>query len=194
MTTLAVHRTTAVAAVLALLALASLAIGPCGGSDVKAVDAEDWVDDLCDATADFENENEDLLEDLFDTDFSKRGARDDMIDYLDAVRDAFKAYRSEVEKLGKPDLDSGDEVRKALFATFDKFEDELKEARSEIRKLKEGDDFQEDVDEVFDELDEGDGFEERLNDLADERDTRDAEDIIDLINEDSACSGSLFSF
>ena len=178
----------------AVLALAILAPG-CffGGDDVKTVEAEDWVDDFCDATADLDEAEVEGFEDYddvwLDSDEDGDAVRDALDDYLDAYEDALNDFLEEVETLGQPDIEDGDEIVNAVRQFV---EDELEmvdDAREELDDLdEEGDDLANAADDIFVNMD----FTDFLPILED-AESDEADDIIELIEDDQECASFLFT-
>lgn len=169
-----------------------LSLAACGGGGGKTVDAEDWVSDFCDAAIDYQENSDDLGEEFIDIKFDKKGAKDDIVKLLGKLQKEQDAFEKAASKVGTPDLDSGKEIRKAVDEEFKARTKALKEVIAEIKKLSEGRGFEDDVQEILGDAPEG-GFREALDRLASKRATRDAQDVIDLIEEDPECSSVAFS-
>ena len=63
--------------------LALMSLTACGGGSAKAVDAEDWVSDFCDAAKDYQSASDDLGNDFIDIDFAEKGAKSDIVKVLE---------------------------------------------------------------------------------------------------------------
>jgi len=176
---------------LTLPALA-VALASCGGDSPEKVDAEDWVADVCDRAADFEEEFIDAGEPLNDID--DRSDPDEIKDAIDQfvedASDIIDAFIKDVEEIGEPDIDGGSDVLKAMKEHADERKDILARFRDDVNDLDDDDedDFRDGVFDLLDDVDDPD-FRDRLEDI----DERDVDDLIDMIDEDPACAGTLFS-
>jgi hypothetical protein len=170
----------------------AVSLTACGGGGGKTVDAEDWVSDFCEAAIDYQGASDDLGKDFIDIEFEKKGAKDDIVKLLGNLQKEQDTFEKAASKAGTPDLDSGKDIRKAVDDEFKARSDALKDVIAKIKKLDEGRDFGDDVQEVLNDAPDG-GFRETLDKLASRRSTSDAQDIIDLIEEDSECSSVAFS-
>lgn len=177
-----------------LSALALLAGAGCfGGNDAKKVDAEDWVDDLCKATDDLDEAETEAFFDydsLFDVeDVDGEEVRDALLDYVEAYNEALDDFVDELDEIGEPDVREGG---KLLAAVREFVEEERKSVDRAGRRAKEldekGQDLAEAVDEIFFDIKFAD-----LLELFDDSGSPDADDVIELIDEDIACAGFLFS-
>ena len=174
---------------IAILPLGSLLFA-CG-SDTKKVAMDDWVADLCDAAADFDDASDEagsFLEEEFDDNKEAKAA---FAKAIDAQKEAQKDFRSVFDKLGQPDIEGGDKVVEAFkdqFEANDKLIKDLGDAVDDIDD--DGDDFFAQFIEISSEMEEPD-FRSELEDLADDYD--DVEDLIDEIDDDEDCSGTIFS-
>lgn len=174
---------------LAALPLSSMLFA-CGGGGDKKVAMDDWVADLCDAAIDFDEASDKAGEGFLEADFDDtKEAKAAFKKSVDSQKKAQKAFRSDFDKLGQPDIEDGDKV-------VDAFEDQFKEndkLTADISKavadIDDDDDFFEEFLKVADDFDTPD-FREALNDLADDSD--DVQDLIDEIDADAECSSVIF--
>ncbi len=169
------------------LAILSLACG--GGSTVEA---DDWVDEFCEAAEDFEDAGDDASESMFKIDMNRKGARKDVVDVIEDMQKELGTFKKAALKIGTPKLDSGKDVKKAVEEEFEAQEEGYKKLISAVKKLDEGDGFEEDLFEAFaDSLPEP-GFRDALERLASRKATGDAREIIDGIESDSGCASAAF--
>ena len=174
------------------ITLSALALSACGGGDPKPVDAKDWVSDFCDAAKDYQSSSDDLGDDFIDIEFDKKGAKDSVVKVFGKLQKEQDKFQKAADKAGTPDLDSGKEIKKAVGREFKERSDSLKKVVDEIKKLDEGRRFEQKVGEALTAREEGD-FRGKLDKLASKRTTKDAQDVIDLIDADSDCSAVLFA-
>lgn len=178
----------------AVLSLAVLAPG-CffGGDDVEKVEADDWVDDFCEATADLDDaEMEAYLE--YDDAYiaadegDGESVEDAFNEFLDTYEDALNDYLEEIEKMGQPDVDGGDEIVKAVKQFVEDELEVIEKAREDLEDLdEEGEDLIFAVDDVFADMEFAD-----LRELLEDSDSDDADEIIELIEDDEECASFLF--
>jgi hypothetical protein len=109
---------------------------PTGGGEVVAPDS--FVDGLCTAMGDWvgvlQGGNEQLQQDLGGI-TSADQAIDLLVGYLDSTVEATEALISEVESLGAPDVEGGEEARQAFLDTFEGVREALADAADEVRGL-----------------------------------------------------------
>ena len=172
--------------------LALMSLTSCGGGSAKAVDAEDWVSDFCDAAKDYQSASDDLGNDFIDVDFAKKGAKSDIVKVLGKLQKEQDTFKKAAAKAGTPDLDSGKEIRKAVDDEFKARSDDLKKTIDVIKKLDEGRRFENGVQDALSDLGNGE-FRSKLEKLASKRATKDAQDVIDLIDKDAQCSSVAFA-
>jgi hypothetical protein len=171
----------------------SVTLAGCFGGGTKSVDAEDWVDDVCDATEDLADAENDAFDD-YDAAFNDASdddaedVRDALNTYLDDYRDALDDFEEQVKDAGKPDVRDGDKVRQALMDFIAEERKALDRAEKDVKKLDEdGEDLIFAVDDVFYDIEFAD-----LLAILEDSDARDGDDIIDLIDENDDCAGYLF--
>ncbi|OAI44233.1 hypothetical protein AYO38_09955 [bacterium SCGC AG-212-C10] len=179
-------------ALLTALPSAVLLLAACGGGDSgnsKKADADDWVSDVCDLAKDAGDRQDDIFADLAEIDFAEKGAKDDLVDALEKVLDEQESLlRDFDDDIGVPDIEKGKDVRAAFKDDIEDNVRQLKEAIKEIKKLDEGDDFEDDVNGVFDEIEDED-----LRDVLEDINENDVDDLIDLVDEDTDCSALVFN-
>jgi|GEM_PF-2803327 len=181
-----------------LLSLAAvtvaLATASCfGGDSPKKVEAEDWVDDLCAATddlADAENDAYDEYDAVFIDAASDEAedVRDALKTYLDDYRDALEEFEAALKDAGQPDVRDGDKVVDAILEFLASEREALDDAEDELDDLdQEDEDLILAIDELFLDIEFAD-----LLELLEDSDARDGDDIIELIDENEDCAGFLF--
>ncbi len=168
------------------------ALAACGGGDAKTVDAEGWVTDFCDAAKDYQAASDDLGDEFIDIEFDKKGAKDEVVKVFGKLQKEQDNFKKAVGKVGTPDLDGGKDVKSAVDLEFKERTASLKQVVNDIKKLDEGRRFEQAVGEALTDREEGD-FRGRLDKLASKRATKDAQDVIDLIDEDPECAAVLFA-
>lgn len=176
-------------AVIAAAPLFSAACG--GGGGLEKVDADDWVADVCDAALDFEDDFLDATDGLEVIEDGDPGEIKDAIDeFVTDGNKAIDAFVKDVEKVGQPDIDGGDKVIKAVKSHANERKDILSGMKKDVNKLDDDDDedFRDGVFDILDNLDDPD-FRDKLEDI----DENDVDDLIDSIDEDSACASVLFN-
>jgi hypothetical protein len=170
--------------------IAALFLAGCGGDSAssKKTDADDWVTQVCDMAKDSGDKTDAIFEDYSDLDLSEDGAKDDLLDAYGKVLKEWESLLSDFNKdVGVPDIDKGKDVRAAFKTDLEENRDHLKTAISKIKKLDEGDDFEDDVNNVFDDIDDND-----LRDSLDDLNESDVDDLVSSIDDDSDCSALLF--
>ena len=172
---------------LLLMGLSTLALTACGGGGGKKVDPEDWVADLCDAAVDFEDDLANIGQDADDIDLTGKNAKKDVLAVFSDQKKAIADFKKAYEKIGIPDSKNGKKIDEAIQATFKEREDFINDLSKAVNKLDTGKRFEDDLSEAFGDLDEPDSLLTRLEDL----DERDADDVLDLINENGDCSSTL---
>lgn len=163
------------------------------GDDVEKVDPEDWVDDLCGATQELSETEDDALTDYDDVFLSDstdgEDVRDGAIEYVDAYDEALGEFVDEIEKLGQPDIEDGKAVLEALRDFVEAEKEVLDAIRGEIEDLEEEDeDLALAVDDLIFEIDYQD-FLEAIEDA----DSSEADDIAELVEENDDCAEFLFN-
>ncbi|MBK9341553.1 MAG: hypothetical protein IPN07_00600 [Dehalococcoidia bacterium] len=172
----------------ALLPLGSLLFA-CGGGD-KKVALDDWVADLCDAAADYQEASDKAGEGFLEADFEDtKKAKEAFAESLKDQKEAQSDFRSAFGKIGQPDIEDGDKVIDAFKEQFDENDKLTKDIEKAIKAIDDDDDFLEEFLKVADEFDTPD-FREKLDDLAEDSD--DVQDLIDEIDDDEACSEAIF--
>ena len=178
----------------ALVGLSSvtLLLASCGGGDsLEKVDADDWVQDVCDEAVDFD---EDFARAGRDLDVIEDGDPDEIKDAIDEFVDEATSliddFVEAIEEVGEPDIDGGGDVIKAIRDHAKDQKGSLTGFRDDVNDLddKDEDDFRDDIFDLLDDTEEFD-LRERLEDI----DERDVDDLIDSIDEDPACSATMFN-
>ncbi|MBE7520283.1 MAG: hypothetical protein HS107_13675 [Thermoflexaceae bacterium] len=178
------------------LATTALALVPvlsgCGGGSVKGVDSEDWVADVCDRFIEFEDAGIELGDKFMEVDFSEpEDAKKKLLALFNEMKKEFDSLEADFKKMGKPDIESGSEVREAFLANFDVNRKDLEGAIKGIKALDtDSKDIEGDVIEIFEDI-EDENFRDVLEKLADKKD--DVWEIVDLIDEDPDCAAVIFS-
>ncbi len=165
-------------------------LAACGGG-TKTVDADEWVDAICDAAADFTRKSDDLGDDFFEVDLGDKDAKDDVVAIfkkLDKLRGDFEKARKDA---GKPDVDGGAEIVKAFNKQSDENEKEFDDFLKDVEDIDE-DDFEDEFPALMEKLSFDSSVLDELEDLAGDRDTEGAQEIIDLIEDDEDCADVYF--
>lgn len=172
-----------------LAILSTLAFAACGGG-AKKVDAADWVDTVCDAAKDFQQDSDKAADKLFeiDTDDSAK-AKKALLVLVDDTKEASDGFRKEFDKAGKPDLKSGDAVVKAFKEQFKEHDKNSAELKKRVEAIDVKKDFQSQFVDIIEDAPDTD-FRGRLEAVADDED--DAQEIIELIDDDPECADVLF--
>lgn len=173
----------------ALAILSAIALSACGGG-TKKVDADDWVDAVCDAANDYRKETDKAADKLFeiDTDDTAK-AKKALLALVDDNKEAAGDFRKEFDKAGKPDLKSGDAVVKAFKEQFKENDKTIAELKKRVEDIDVKKDFTEQFLKIADDTPATD-FLGRLEDVVDDED--DAQEIIELIEDDPECADVLF--
>lgn len=154
----------------------------CGGG-TKKVDAEEWAADFCGATQDFVAADDDLEAEFDKIDFDDDKAMDEFVALLKDRQKAFEEFQDEVDGLGQPDIDAGEDVVKTVKEALDDYRDYMEKVIGIV----------EDENDLFDALDaaseeeEPEGVRERLAALED----NDVDDLIDAMDEEDDCLDEL---
>jgi len=163
----------------------------CSGGGPEKVDAGDWVAEVCDAAIDFENELQESAESL---QVLAEGDPDEIKEAIDQfsndAKETIDGFVKEVEAVGKPDIDGGDEGIEAIRDHADDEKKAIDDFRDDVNDLDidDEDDFRDEVVEILSEGPDLD-LRERLEDIeADEVDQ-----LVESIDADSDCSAALFS-
>lgn len=89
----------------------------CGGSDAEKVDADDWVDDICDATATMATKEDEGVAGYYDISSGDVDElRDAFGEYVDTYSKALDRFVRSAERAGEPDVDQGKKVASAVQA------------------------------------------------------------------------------
>ena len=169
--------------------LSALAFSACGGG-AKKVDADDWVDAVCDAAKDYQKESDKAADKLFSIDTEDTAkAKKALLALVDDNKEASDEFRKEFDKAGKPDLKSGDAVVKAFKEQFKENDKNAAELKKRVEKIDVKKDFDSQFIEIIEDVPDTD-FRGRLEDVVDDED--DAEEIIELIDDDPECADVLF--
>jgi predicted small secreted protein len=141
-----------IARVLAL-ALAAFSLAACSGDDggetqaggststetAAAVPVEDYLDGLCTAIVDYQDElaslNTDLETELSGEIPSPDSVKDLLVAFLDDAVVATQGLAEEVRSLGSPDVDGGDEIAVTFVNAFEQVEDLFATSRSDVDAL-----------------------------------------------------------
>lgn len=169
----------------------ALLLGGClGGDGVEKVEAEGWVEDICAATARLDDAEFDAFEAYFETAPEGDGekARGSFSQYVKDQEAALDRFARSAERAGQPDVAGGAEIAKAVQDWVSEERRNLERSQRKVKALKEtGAELAGAVDDEF--------FAIELADLAEileDTDARDADDIIELLDEDDACAAYLF--
>lgn len=174
---------------LAVLPLAAL-ITACGGG-TKKVAAEEWVDGLCEAAADFDKARDNAGAAFEEVDFTDtKAAKEAYADANAEQKDIQKDFRSAFDKLGEPDIKGGDKVVKAFEAQFKENDEKTDRVAKLVKDMDDDADFVEEFLKILDDVGEPD-FRGRLEDVA--ADYPEVDDIIGLIEDDPDCARVIFS-
>ncbi len=173
----------------AALPLAAV-ITACGGG-AKKVNAQEWVDSLCEAAADFDEARDNASSAFDEVDFTDtKGAREAFADATKEQKEIQKDFRSAFDKIGEPDIKGGDKVVKAFEAQFKENDQKTDEVAKLVEKIDDDADFVEEFLKILDEVEEPD-FRGRLEDVAE--DHPEVDEIIELIEDDPDCARVIFS-
>lgn len=174
------------------LSSAALLFASCGGGDsLEKVDADDWVQDVCDEAVDFEEDFSRAGEDLsVVNEGDPEEIKDGIDEFVDSATSLIDEFVEAVEEVGEPDIDGGGDVIQAIRDHADDQKGSLTDFRDDVNDL--DDDDEEDFrDDVLDLLDESEQFD--LRDRLEDLDERDVDDLVDAIDEDPACSATMFN-
>ncbi|HQW51864.1 MAG TPA: hypothetical protein PL082_07395 [Tepidiformaceae bacterium] len=176
--------------VLLLAALPVAAFSTACGSDTKKVEAEEWVEALCEAAADFDEATDEIGDKFAEVSLDDTAAaKDDTADLLKEQKDAAKDFRADFGKIGQPDIDGGAKVIDAFEDQFKENDDRIGEMSDRVADIDEDADFMEAFMEIADDIGEPD-FRSKLEDVADDHD--EVEDLIALIDDDPDCAAIIF--
>jgi methyl-accepting chemotaxis protein len=107
-----------------VLAMAGIAAG-CGGDDESDADpTAAWASGFCSAVTDWTNELQTITSQFSDT---SNLSQDGLESAADDLRDATDTLASDIEALGAPDTDSGEEVKSSLDTLSTTLQDETSE-------------------------------------------------------------------
>lgn len=178
------------AALLAAVALPSILFTACGGGGGKTVEADAWVETVCDAAKDFQKSTDKAAEKFFDIDTSDTAkAKKTAIQLVDDNKEAAEEFRKEFEKAGKPDLKSGDAVVKAFEAQFKENDKQIADLKKKMEAINVKEDFESQFLAIAEDAPDSE-FRSKLEEVAEDED--DAQEIIDLIDEDADCADVIF--
>ena len=113
-----------------LLALCVVAAG-CGGSNDTASKTQDWADGMCSALDDWQNSVRAAGEKISQGDLSKSSLQD----AANAVGDANKQLRDDLDSLGKPPTDTVDKAKSALTQLADELRTNLDKIREAVGNI-----------------------------------------------------------
>jgi len=163
----------------------------CGGGGKKAVALDQWVEDLCDAAADFEKASDRAGAEFDDADFEDtKEAKKAFATAIDEQKDAQKDFREAFDKIGKPDIEGGDDVIKAFEEQFDENDELTDDIAKKIEDIDDDEDFLEAFLAIADDFKEPE-FRTRLEDVADDND--EVDDLIEAIEDDEDCAATIFN-
>ena len=176
-------------ALLFALPLASLLFA-CGSGGDKKVALDEWVADLCDIAADFEDAAEEAGEEFEEADFDDtEEAKEAFANSVDEQKKAQKDFRSAFNKIGRPDIEGGEEVVKAFEEQFDEHDELTDKIADKIADIDDDDDFLVAFLEIAGDLEEPD-FREKLDEVAEDND--EVQDLIDAIDDEEDCAETIF--
>lgn len=187
------RQTALVGRVMLLVAALPLAafIAACGGGGAEKVDAEKWVDALCEAAADFDKARDNTGAAFEEVDLTDtKGAKEAYAGAIGEQKDVQKDFRAAFDKIGEPDIKGGDKVVKAFEEQFKENDAKTDEVGDLVAGIDNDDDFVEEFLKIIDNLEEPD-FRGRLEKVA--NDYPDVDEIIDLIEKDPDCTRVIFS-
>lgn len=178
-------RTTVAAAVL----VASVFFAACddggGGSD-ESVSADDWVSEFCSVSKRFDGRSARISSDLQDLDYTREGAKDDLIGGFEDYRGVLDDFQRDTREIGRLDIEHGDEVHDALDAVFDDNRGQAEDAIAKVKDLDEGPDFGDAVSDELTGLDDPATLRSRLEDIG----QQDVDDLIAAMDANEDCSDS----
>ena len=163
----------------------------CSGGGPKKVDSGVWVADVCDAAIDFEDELEESAESL---QVLAEGDPDDIKEAIDQfssdAREAIDGFVNEIDDIGQPDIDGGDQVIEAIRDHADDEKRAIDDFRDDVNDLdiEDEDDFRDEVVEIL-----SDGRDLDLRARLQEIDEDEVDQLVESIDADSDCSAALFS-
>jgi hypothetical protein len=113
-----------------VLALAVLAAG-CGGSSDTASKTQDWADGMCSALDDWQSSVRAAGEKISQGDLSKSSLQD----AANAVGDANKQLRDDLDSLGKPPTETVDKAKSSLTQLSDELSANLDKIREAVGNI-----------------------------------------------------------
>ena len=181
------------AGAIAGVAAFSAAMLACGGGDsLETVDADDWVEDVCDEATDFQADLDDAFADFGvvldegDPDEIKEAAAD----FEETTHEVIDDFVAEVETIGKPDIEGGDEVIDAINEHAEDEKEQISDFRKAVEDIDE-DDEDDFIDAVFDAMDDVEDID--LRDRFEDIEEDEVDDLIDDIDDTGDCGPILFS-
>lgn len=173
----------------AALSLAAI-ITACGG-DANKVEAQEWVDALCEAAADFDKARDNTGSAFEEVDVTDtKAAKEAYAEANSEQEDVQQDFRAAFDKIGEPDIKGGDKVVEAFEAQFKENDELTSEVAKRVEDIDDSADFVEEFLKILDEVDEPD-FRGRIEDVA--GDYPEVAEIIALIEEDADCARVIFS-
>ena len=169
---------------------AAVLVASCGSDGAEKVDAEDWVDDICDAVEDLDEAEFEAFDD-YDAVSGDDGEdlREAFYDYVDDYGDALDEFAAEAKDAGQPDVRGGDAIARAVQDWVAEEKDNLARGERRVKALDEKDEeLVAAVDDEFFGMDLAD-----LAEMLEDTGAADADDIIELIDGDENCAGFLFA-
>ena len=120
---------------LAVLAGVLLAAG-CGGNGDETSSATEWADEVCSAMTTWVGSVSSATESLGDGGLSE----DSLENAVDDVRDASQTLADDLQDVGRPDTDAGQEAEASLDQLADDVDQSLQELESAVEGVSGGDD------------------------------------------------------
>lgn len=174
----------------AALPLAAL-VASCGGDSAKKVSAQEWVDSLCEAAAEFAEARDNTGSAFEEVDFTDtKAAKKAYAEAIKEQKEAQKDFRDAFGEIGEPDIKGGDKVVKAFEDQFKENDGKTDDIGKRVADIDDDADFVDEFLKIAEEVGSPE-FRTRLEKVAD--DYPDVEDIIDLIDDDPDCREVIFS-
>jgi hypothetical protein len=173
------------------LSSAALLLASCSGDSLEKVDEDEWVQEVCDEAVDFERAFSRAGEDLsVVNDGDPDEIKDGIDEFVEAATSLIDDFVDAIEEVGEPDIDGGGDVIAAIRDHADDQKGALTTFRDDVNDLDDDDD-DDFRDDVLDLLDDSEQFD--LRDRFEDIDERDVDDLTDAIDEDPACSATMFN-
>ncbi|MCC7366529.1 MAG: hypothetical protein IT303_19380 [Dehalococcoidia bacterium] len=158
-------------------------------SSSDALELEEWVNEVCDLAADFEDRVADVDAGFDEIDPEGDDAPDEFIALVEEGDELSEERFEEFLDIGEPDIRGGDDVIAEFEAHQEANQDAIDELLEILEGLDAGPDFEDDLFAALADLPR-DSLRDRLEDLAADED--EVQDLLDLIDEDTDCANSLF--